>query len=64
MTDLQSPTGAALVVYLVLGAVMGVVAVIVTRAVYAIEDAFERLPIHWMWWPAIGAVPELSTPCN
>ncbi len=23
--------------------------------VYAIEDAFEKLPIHWMWWPAIGA---------
>ena len=27
-----------------------------TRAVYAVEDAFEQLPIHWMWWPAIGAV--------
>ena len=27
-----------------------------TRAVYAVEDAFEKLPIHWMWWPAIGAV--------
>jgi CBS domain-containing protein len=24
--------------------------------VYAVEDAFEELPIHWMWWPAIGAV--------
>jgi CBS domain-containing protein len=21
-----------------------------------VEDAFEKLPIHWMWWPAIGAV--------
>ena len=21
-----------------------------------IEDLFEELPIHWMWWPAIGAV--------
>src|SRR5690606_13170295 len=21
-----------------------------------IEDLFARLPIHWMWWPAIGAV--------
>ena len=27
-----------------------------TRAVYASEDAFSRLPIHWMWWPAIGGV--------
>jgi CIC family chloride channel protein len=24
--------------------------------VYAAEDAFKRLPIHWMWWPAIGGV--------
>jgi len=24
--------------------------------VYGCEDLFERLPIHWMWWPAIGAV--------
>ena len=24
--------------------------------VYACEDVFQRLPVHWMWWPAIGAV--------
>ena len=24
--------------------------------VYASEDAFEKLPIHWMWWPAIGGL--------
>jgi CBS domain containing-hemolysin-like protein len=24
--------------------------------VYAVEDGFERLPLHWMWWPAIGAI--------
>ncbi len=24
--------------------------------VYACEDLFQKLPIHWMWWPAIGAV--------
>jgi CBS domain-containing protein len=28
----------------------------VTKLVYWIEDRFEALPIHWMWWPAIGAV--------
>ena len=28
----------------------------VTRAVYAVEDGFEKLPIHWMWWPALGAI--------
>ena len=26
----------------------------VTALVYLSEDAFARLPIHWMWWPAIG----------
>ncbi len=35
---------------------MGLIAVAVTKIVYAIEDGFEELPIHWMWWPAIGAV--------
>jgi CBS domain-containing protein len=28
----------------------------VTRAVYAVEHIFEKLPIHWAFWPAIGAV--------
>ncbi len=56
MPDLSEPGAAALVAYLGLGAVIGVAAVGATRAVYAVEDAFERLPIHWMWWPAIGAV--------
>lgn len=56
MTDLQQPTGAALGVYILLGGFMGLVAVVVTRVVYLIEDGFEKLPIHWMWWPAIGAV--------
>jgi H+/Cl- antiporter ClcA/CBS domain-containing protein len=53
---ISQPGGAALAAYLVLGALIGVAAAGTTRAVYAIEDAFERLPIHWMWWPAIGAL--------
>ena len=24
--------------------------------VYAFEDLFTKLPIHWMWWPAIGGL--------
>lgn len=56
MTNLQQPPGAALAFYIVLGAMMGLVAAVVTKLVYAIEDSFERLPIHWMWWPAIGAI--------
>jgi H+/Cl- antiporter ClcA/CBS domain-containing protein len=56
MANLQAPTQAALGVYILLGGVLGLISVVVTRAVYAIEDAFEHLPIHWMWWPAMGAV--------
>ncbi|HVG97110.1 MAG TPA: chloride channel protein [Chloroflexota bacterium] len=29
---------------------------LLTSAVYSAEDAFHRLPIHWMWWPAIGGL--------
>ena len=56
MPDLHQPTGAALAMYILIGALLGVVSVGVTRAVYAVEDAFEYLPVHWMWWPAIGGL--------
>jgi chloride channel protein, CIC family len=56
MPDVAAPSGGALAFYIVLGALIGVASVLATRAVYAIEDAFEKLPIHWMWWPALGAV--------
>lgn len=29
---------------------------LLTMLVYAFEDLFQKLPLHWMWWPAIGAV--------
>jgi H+/Cl- antiporter ClcA len=38
------------------GVLAGGLSAILTMAVYATEDAFARLPIHWMWWPAIGGV--------
>lgn len=56
MADVAPLTGAALASYILLGIVIGAVSVAVSRAIFAIEDAFERLPIHWMWWPAVGAV--------
>ncbi|MEO8227571.1 MAG: chloride channel protein, partial [Gemmatimonadota bacterium] len=56
LTDIVQPGGAALASYTVLGAIIGIAAVFITRTLYAIEDAFEHLPVHWMWWPAIGAV--------
>jgi len=38
------------------GLLAGAAALLLTRAVYGTEDAFRRLPIHWMWWPALGGV--------
>src|SRR5690606_19521921 len=54
---LPQPSPGAIVAYVLLGAIMGVLAVGVTKAVYAVEDGFEKLPLHWMWWPALGAIP-------
>lgn len=56
MPWLDPPTGGALLFYAFLGLVIGLVAIVVTRAVYWVEDAFEKLPVHWMWWPAFGGL--------
>ncbi len=34
----------------------GLLAIAATGLVYFSEDAFARLPIHWMWWPALGGL--------
>ena len=39
-----------------LGVACGLISGVLTRALYALEDGFGRLPIHWMWWPALGAL--------
>ena len=56
MPDIPEPTAIALITYILLGAGIGVIAAFVSKSIYLIEDAFEKLPVHWMWWPAIGAV--------
>src|SRR6476646_6349913 len=38
------------------GVLAGALSALLTQAVYAAEDAFQHLPIHWMWWPAIGGL--------
>lgn len=40
----------------VAGLLAGLLSLLLTTAVYGAEDAFQRLPVHWMWWPAIGGV--------
>lgn len=38
------------------GLLAGGLSALLTLGVYGAEDAFKKLPIHWMWWPAIGGV--------
>jgi len=38
------------------GLLAGVLSALLTVSVYAAEDTFQKLPIHWMWWPAIGGL--------
>jgi chloride channel protein, CIC family len=38
------------------GLASGVVSAAMTVSLYRVEDFFNRLPIHWMWWPALGGV--------
>src|SRR5438477_794646 len=38
------------------GLLAGVLSALLTLSVYAAEDTFQKLPIHWMWWPAIGGL--------
>src|SRR4051794_10483976 len=60
IAELAQPTDSALAFYVLLGALIGLVSVGITRITYGIEDGFEvlgeRFHIHWMWWPAIGAL--------
>ncbi len=53
MTGDVSPR--AVLASLAVGVVGGALALVLSRAVYASEDLFENhLPVHWMWWPAVG----------
>jgi len=56
MPALPAVSGSSLLIYIFLGLVTGVVASGISKSVYAIEDLFEKLPVHWMWFPAIGAI--------
>jgi len=46
----------ALPFYLVLGPICGLAAVGLSKALYWVEDSFEKLPVDELWWPAIGAL--------
>jgi len=56
MPELAIPSNTALGIYSFMGIVIGFLSIGITKIVYFIEDSFEKLPIHWMWWPAIGGL--------
>jgi CIC family chloride channel protein len=45
-----------LAVALLVGVCAGFVSGLLTALVYACEDGFAKLPMHWMWWPALGGL--------
>ncbi|WP_118951479.1 chloride channel protein [Taibaiella helva] len=56
MPQVLPSSNTALGIYSLIGLLVGFVALGITRILYWIEDLFEHLPIHWMWWPAIGGL--------
>jgi CBS domain-containing protein len=39
-----------------IGLLSGLLSGVLTQLVYACEDGFLKLPIHWMWWPMLGGL--------
>ncbi len=39
-----------------LGLLTGVFSMFLSQSLYKLEDVFQKLPFHWMWWPAIGGL--------
>ena len=56
MTGAFMPGAAMLALAAIMGLLGGCLAIVLSLGLYRIEDVFHRLPLHWMWWPAIGAI--------
>ena len=56
MPDLVTPSNIALATYSFIGLLISFLSMGITKIVYVIEDYFEKIPIHWMWYPAIGGL--------
>lgn len=53
---LAAPSLSAFFALIAIGALMGLFAFLISKTVYLIEELFEKLPLHWMWWPALGGI--------
>ena len=54
--ETAAPDGWSLVSCVIAGLLSGALASGLSAALYKTEDLFGKLPIHWMWWPALGGV--------
>jgi len=52
----QALGGEGLLIAFIVGISAGLASGLLTTLVYACEDLFTKIPIHWMWWPAIGGL--------
>ena len=48
--------GTAIPLAMLVGLLVGLLAVLLSTLLYRLEDGFHRLPVHWMWWPALAAI--------
>ncbi|SMG51495.1 chloride channel protein [Paraburkholderia susongensis] len=51
-----APNAWALISCAIAGVLSGALASGLSASLYKVEDLFGKLPIHWMWWPALGGI--------
>ena len=51
-----APALVAILSCCVAGVASGALSALMTHLLYRVEDFFGRLPLHWMWWPALGGL--------
>jgi H+/Cl- antiporter ClcA len=54
--DTPPPSMLAMLSCLVAGLASGLLSTLMSKMLYRIEDAFAKLPVHWMWWPMLGGI--------
>lgn len=56
MATLPLPSSLEIITYTLIGVPIGIAAAFISKSVYFFEDLYAKLPVHWMWWPAIGGI--------
>jgi len=51
-----APGPLAMLSCVIAGVLCGALAASLSISLYKVEDWFGKLPVHWMWWPAIGGL--------